>query len=77
MTRFRYVRNNETGKTLIDYGLFCSGIGYVLPPIKQGYTMLYKGLPSYNQAVNKQRESLLAQQASEARYYENNTTRFD
>ena len=73
----RYVRNNETGYTLLEYGLFYKGMGYVLPPVKQGFTMLYEGLPSYNQAVNKQRESLLAQKASETRYYENNTTRFE
>ena len=74
---FRYVRNNTTGYTLLEYGLFYKGMGYVMPPVKKGFTVLYEGLPSYNQAVNKERESLLAQWANEARYYQNNTTRFE
>jgi len=52
-------------------------MGYRLPPIQQGYIELYKGLPGYNKAHLKQRQSLLAQQAATARYYQNNSTRLD
>ena len=74
---FRYIKNNTTGALLIDYGLYHRGIGSVLYPVKQGFTEVYKGLPSYNSACIKHKRSMIVQRASEARYYQNNTTRFE
>ena len=74
---FRYIKNDTTGALLIDYGLYKRGMGSVLYPVKRGFTVLYKGLPSYNSACVKYKRSMIAQKASEARYYQNNTTRFE
>lgn len=74
---YRYIKNLATGNSLIEYGCYIRNMGYRLPPIQQGYIELYKGLPGYNKAHLKQRQSLLAQQAATARYYQNNSTRLD
>ena len=74
---FRYIKNNTTGALLIDYALYKRGMGSVLYPVKQGFTVLYKGLPSYNSAGVKHKRSLIAQRANEAHYYTTNNTRFD
>ena len=74
---FRYIKNDTTGATLIDYGIYKRGIGSVLYPVKQGFTVLYKGLPSYNSACVKYKRSMIVQRASEASYYTTNNTRFD
>ena len=74
---FRYVKNLSTGRSIKEYGCYVRNFGYQLPPIKQGYSELYKGLPSYNKAHLEDRKSLLAYRASEAKYYQKNSTRFD
>lgn len=74
---FRYIKNNTTGALLIDYAVYNRGMGSVLYPVKQGFTELYKGLPGYNAASVKHKRSMVAQRASEANYYQNNTTRFE
>jgi hypothetical protein len=74
---FRYIKNDTTGATLIDYGIYKRGMGSILYPVKQGFTVLYKGLPSYNRACVKYQRSMIAQRASEASYYTTNKTRFD
>ena len=74
---FRYIKNNTTGALLIDYAIYNRGMGSVLYPVKQGFTELYRGMPSYNAASVKHNRSMIAQKASEARYYQNNTTRFE
>ena len=74
---FRYVKNNTTGALLIDYAIYKRGMGYVLYPVKKGFTVLYKGLPGYNAASVKHKRSLIAQRATEANYYTTNNTRFD
>ena len=77
MTMFRYVKNNKTGATLIEYGLYKHGVGSVLYPVKQGFTELYKGLPSYNDAQVKTKIRMTLQRDLEANYYTTNNTRFD
>jgi hypothetical protein len=52
-------------------------MGYVLYPVKQGFTVLYKGLPSYNSACVKHKRSMIVQRANEATYYTTNNTRFE
>ena len=74
---YRYIKNLSTGRSIKEYGGYVRNFGYQLPPIKQGYIELYKGLPSYNKAHLEDRKSLLAYRASEARYYQNNSTRLD
>ena len=74
---FRYVKNNTTGALLIDYAIYNRGMGSVLYPVKQGFTEIYKGLPSYNSACVKYKRSLIAQKATEAVYYSKHSTRFD
>ena len=74
---FRYVKNNTTGALLIDYAIYNRGMGSVLYPIKQGFTEVYRGMPSYNKASVKHKRSMIVQKASEARYYQTNTTRFE
>ena len=74
---FRYIKNNTTGALLIDYAIYNRGMGSVLYPVKQGFTELYRGLPSYNAASVKHKRSLIAQRANEANYYTTNNTRFD
>ena len=74
---FRYIKNDTTGALLIDYAIYQRGMGSVLYPVKEGFTVLYKGLPSYNAASVKHKRSLLAQRANEATYYTTNNTRFD
>ena len=74
---FRYIKNNTTGALLIDYAVYNRGMGSVLYPVKQGFAELYRGLPGYNAASVKHKRSMIAQKASEARYYQNNTTRFE
>jgi len=74
---FRYVKNLSTGNNIKEYGGYVRNFGYQLPPIKQGYSELYKGLPSYNKAHLEDRKSLLAYRASETAYYTTNNTRFD
>ena len=74
---FRYIQNDTTGALLIDYAIYKRGMGSVLYPVKQGFTVLYKGLPSYNAASVKHKRSLIAQRANEANYYTANNTRFD
>jgi hypothetical protein len=74
---FRYIKNDTTGATLIDYGIYKRGIGSVLYPVKQGFTVLYKGMPSYNHACVKYQRRMIVQRDSEANYYTTNKTRFD
>ena len=74
---FRYIKNNTTGALLIDYAVYNRGMGSVLYPVKQGFTELYRGLPSYNAANVKHKRSLIVQKDDAARYYQVNTTRFD
>ena len=74
---FRYIKNGTTGALLIDYAIYKRGMGSVLYPVKEGFTVLYKGLPSYNAASVKHKRSLIAQRANEANYYTANNTRFD
>ena len=74
---YRYIKNLATGNSIKEYGAYVRNFGYQLPPIKQGYIELYKGLPSYNKAHLEDRQSLLAYRASEAKYYQNNSTRLD
>ena len=73
----RHVNNNTTGALLIDYAVYNRGMGSVLYPVQPGFPELYRGLPSYNAASVKHKRSMIAQKASEARYYQNNTTRFE
>ena len=74
---FRYIKNDTTGALLIDYAIYKRGMGSVLYPVKQGFTVLCKGLPSYNSASVKHKRSLIAQRATEANYYTTNNTRYD
>ena len=74
---FRYIKNDTTGALLIDYAIYKRGMGSVLYPVKQGFTVLYKGLPSYNSACVKHKRSMIVQRANEAIYYTTNKTRFD
>lgn len=74
---YRYIKNLATGRSIKEYGAYVRSFGYQLPPIKQGYIELYKGLPSYNKAHLEDRKSLLAYRANEATYYTTNDTRFD
>ena len=74
---FRYIKNDTTGALLIDYAIYKRGMGSVLYPVKEGFTVLYKGLPGYNAASVKHKRSMVAQRASEARYYQNSATRFE
>lgn len=74
----RYTRNKNTGRTEKEYGAFCgSTLGYVLQPVKEDHTELFRGLPSFNNAVVEDIKSLQAQKLAEAMYYQRNTTRFD
>ena len=74
---FRYIKNDTTGALLIDYAIYKRGMGSVLYPVKEGFTVLYKGLPCYNAASVKHKRSLIVQRAAEADYYTNNNTRFE
>ena len=74
---YRYIKNLSTGNSIKEYGAYVRNFGYQLPPIKPGYIELYNGLPGYNKAHLEDRKSLLAYRASEARYYQNNSTRLD
>jgi hypothetical protein len=74
---FRYIKNDTTGALLIDYAIYKRGMGYVLYPIKQGFTVIYKGLPGYNSACVKHKRSMIVQRANEAIYYTTNNTRFE
>ena len=56
----RYIKNLSTGNSIKEYGAYVLNFGYQLPPIKQCYIELYKGLPSYNKAHLEDSQSLLA-----------------
>ena len=74
---FRYIKNDTTGALLIDYAIYKRGMGSVLYPVKQGFTVLYAGMPSYNSACVKYQRSMIVQRANEANYYTTNNTRFE
>lgn len=77
MSIVRYVRNKETGHTLPDYALYHHGVGHMFNKVPEGFYLLHKGLPGFNQAAQKQRERLLDEALRASTYYSKTTTRFN
>lgn len=77
MSIVRYIRNKKTGRMLPDYALYYHGLGLVFNKVPEGYYLLHRGLPGFNQAAQKQRERLLEESRRASEYYSKTTTRFD
>ena len=74
----RYIINANTRRIQKEYGAFYgSPLGYVLQPLQEGHTELFRGIPGYIRAVEEDRRSLQAQKLAEAMYYQKNSTRLD
>jgi hypothetical protein len=74
----RFTRDKQTGRIEKHYGAYYGQpLGYVLQPLKEGHTELFRGLPGHLKAVEEDKRSLQAQRMAEALYYQKNSTRFD
>jgi len=74
----RFTRDKNTGRIEKHYAAYYGApLGYVLQPLKEGHTELFRGLPGHPKAVEEDKRSLQAQRMAEALYYQKNSTRFD
>lgn len=74
----RFTRDKNTGRVNKQYAAYCGQtLGYVLEPLKEGHTELFRGLPGHIKALEADKRRLQAQRMAEALYYQKNSTRFD